>query len=110
MLYLDTFLEPCKAVLYCVIVSVELIFGKLVMYEFPICLHCDSLKQGKRGVNETEIRETSECLSFQAFLSVCFFSRIVFHLGYKSVCTMTHLSLSQPQTFPTKESEVLWRK
>ena len=29
------------------------------------------LKQGKR-VNEREIRKTSECLSFQAFLSVCF--------------------------------------
>ena len=56
----------------CVIVSVELILGKLIIFEFLICLHRDSLNQGKRGVNEREIRETSECLSFQAFLSVCF--------------------------------------
>ena len=34
--------------------------------------HCDFLKQGKGRVNEREIRETSECLSFQVFLSVCF--------------------------------------
>ena len=44
------------------------------MNEFLICFHCDSLKQGKGRVNEREIRETSECLSFQTlfFLSVYF--------------------------------------
>ena len=41
------------------------------MNEFLICLQCDSLKQWE--VNEKEIRQTSECLSFQTlfFLSVC---------------------------------------
>ena len=55
-----------------VIISVEPILGKVPMYKFLICLHCDSLKQGKERVNKREVRETSECLSFQAFLSVCF--------------------------------------
>ena len=80
--------------------------------------HCDFLKQGKGRVNEREIRETSECLSFQVFLSVCFshglFSTVdasfSFTFPLKSVCTMTHLSLPQPQTFPTKEAVVLFRK
>ena len=74
------------------------------MYEFLICLHCDSLEQGKRGVNEREIRETSECLSFQAFLSVCFshvlFSTLdasfFFTFFFKSVCTMTCLLYTSP--------------
>ena len=42
------------------------------MNEFLICLHFHSLKHWE--VNEKEIRQTSECLSFQTlfFLSVCF--------------------------------------
>ena len=62
-------------------------------------------------MNEREIRETSECLSFQVFLSVCFshglFSTLdasfFFTFLFKSVCTMTHLSLPQPQTFLTRK-------
>ena len=39
--------------------------------EFLICLQCDSLNHWE--VNEKEIRQTSECLSFHTlfFFSVC---------------------------------------
>ena len=76
--------------------------------EFLICLHCDSQKHWK--MNEKEIRETSECLSFQTlfFLSVCcshglfstFNASLFFTFIFYLVCTMTHPSLPQPQHCP----------
>ena len=48
-------------------------FGEATYVSVSNLRHCDSLKQGKSSVNERElIREPSECLSFQVFLSVCF--------------------------------------
>ena len=52
-------------------------FGEATYVSVSNLRHCDSLKQGKSRVNERElIREPSECLSFQVFLSV-FFSHMV---------------------------------
>ena len=73
------------------------------------------LKQGKR-VNEREMRDFWVSFApFQVFLSVCFSHSLSstvdasFFLTFlfKSVCTMIHLSLPKPQTFPNKETVVL---